>query len=44
MLTLEECREYMPEDEVEISDERLIELRNSLYEIVELVLANHTNS
>lgn len=44
MLSLEECRKYMPEDEVEISDERLLELRNQLYGLCELALDDYFDS
>lgn len=41
MLSLKECRKYMHEDEVEISDERLLELRGQLYGIAELALEDY---
>lgn len=43
MLSLEECRKYLPKDKVEISDERLIELRDHLYGMVELALEDYFN-
>jgi hypothetical protein len=44
MLSLEECRKYLPEDEVGISDERLIELRDHLYGMAELALDDYIDN
>ena len=41
MISLEECRKHLPETELEISDERLIELRRQIYNLCELILEDY---
>lgn len=44
MLSLEECRKYLPEEEFDMTDERLLELRDQLYGMAELALDDYFDS